>query len=75
MKDHSSQTCLTGIALYCALSMTDPSWVDPYQTVQFAAKLAVELNFHKDDPSLPQLERNKRQRVFWTIFGMDREST
>lgn len=54
--------------------MTDPSFMDPYQTVQFAAKLSVELGFHKDDPSLSLADRSRRQRVFYSIFGMDRDS-
>jgi len=43
-----------------------------YVKFSTAGRLALMLGLHRHDSSLPPLEREKRRRVFWSSFMMDR---
>ncbi|BGP38802.1 hypothetical protein JCM10449v2_002739 [Rhodotorula kratochvilovae] len=43
-----------------------------YLSFSTAGRLALMLGLHRNDPSLPPPEREKRRRVFWSSFMMDR---
>ncbi|GAA5821947.1 hypothetical protein JCM3770_002930 [Rhodotorula araucariae] len=43
-----------------------------YLSFSTAGRLALMFGLHRNDPALPPAEREKRRRVFWSSFMMDR---
>ncbi|WWD07591.1 hypothetical protein V865_005692 [Kwoniella europaea PYCC6329] len=67
-----SLSCIAGLLLYAQYSIMAFGNTSPHAVIGLIARLAIDLNFHQEDYSLPPAEQDTRRRLFWTIFSMDR---
>ncbi|OCF58735.1 hypothetical protein L486_03225 [Kwoniella mangroviensis CBS 10435] len=67
-----SLSCIAGLLLYAQYSIMAFGNTSPHAVIGLIARLAIDLNYHQEDYSLPPAEQDTRRRLFWTIFSMDR---
>ncbi|KAL1413830.1 hypothetical protein Q8F55_001614 [Vanrija albida] len=65
--------CLIGIMTFGNYCILDFGRTSPDHVARVVVQFAVELGLHKDpDPSLPLEERDRRRRIFYAIYNLDR---
>lgn len=60
------------MTLYANYCLLDFGRMSPHHVIGIVARFAIELGFHKEDPSLPVDQQDERRRLFYTIYNLDR---
>ncbi|KAL1413834.1 hypothetical protein Q8F55_001618 [Vanrija albida] len=67
-----AETCIAGMGLYANYCLLDFGRMSPHHVIGVVARFAMELGFHKEDPSLPVDKQDERRRLFYSIYNLDR---